>query len=64
MELLRRSFEGLETDDHVTCKPRALREGYLAALNQANLSTHYAELLRSRDRDAREAAGAAAHRNR
>jgi hypothetical protein len=27
-------FEGLETDDHVTCNPRALREGYLAALNQ------------------------------
>ncbi len=25
-------FEGLETDDHVTCNPRALREGYLAAL--------------------------------
>jgi uncharacterized protein (DUF58 family) len=27
-------FEGMETDDHVTCNPRALREGYLAALNQ------------------------------
>jgi uncharacterized protein (DUF58 family) len=27
-------FEGLETDDHLTCNPRALREGYLAALNQ------------------------------
>jgi uncharacterized protein (DUF58 family) len=27
-------FEGLETDDQVTCNPRALREGYLAALNQ------------------------------
>ena len=23
-------FEGLETDDHLTCNPRALREGYLA----------------------------------
>ncbi len=27
-------FEGLETADHLTCNPRALREGYLAALNQ------------------------------
>jgi len=27
-------FEGLETVDHLTCNPRALREGYLAALGQ------------------------------
>ena len=27
-------FEGLESDDHLTCNPRALREGYLAALNR------------------------------
>jgi uncharacterized protein (DUF58 family) len=27
-------FEGLETDDQLTCNPRALREGYLKALNQ------------------------------
>ena len=26
-------FEGLEMPDHLTCNPRALREGYLAALN-------------------------------
>ena len=32
----------------------------MAALNQANLSTSYAGLLRTRDRDARDAAGAAA----
>ncbi len=25
-------FEGLESADHLTCNPRALREGYLAAL--------------------------------
>jgi uncharacterized protein (DUF58 family) len=25
-------FEGLETNDHLTCNPRALREGYLKAL--------------------------------
>ena len=27
-------FEGLETDEHLTCNPRALREGYLQALDQ------------------------------
>ncbi|MEX0613153.1 MAG: DUF58 domain-containing protein [Pirellulales bacterium] len=27
-------FEGLETADHLTCNPRALREGYLKALDQ------------------------------
>lgn len=26
-------FEGLETDDFLNCNPRALREGYLQALN-------------------------------
>lgn len=27
-------FEGLETDEHLTCNPRALREGYLEALEK------------------------------
>jgi uncharacterized protein (DUF58 family) len=27
-------FEGLETADHLTCNPRALREGYLKALDE------------------------------
>lgn len=27
-------FEGLESDDHLTCNPRALREGYLEALER------------------------------
>jgi uncharacterized protein (DUF58 family) len=27
-------FEGLEIEDHITCNPRALREGYLESLNQ------------------------------
>jgi uncharacterized protein (DUF58 family) len=27
-------FEGLETADHLTCNPRALRDGYLKALDQ------------------------------
>lgn len=27
-------FDGLETDDHLTCNPRALREGYMEALER------------------------------
>ena len=27
-------FEGLESDQHLTCNPRALREGYLEALER------------------------------
>ncbi len=27
-------FEGLESDDHLTCNPRALRDGYLEALDR------------------------------
>jgi hypothetical protein len=27
-------FEGLESDDQLTCNPRALREGYLESLNR------------------------------
>ena len=27
-------FEGLETTDHLNCNPRALREGYLEALDE------------------------------
>lgn len=41
-----------------------MRQSYLAALSQANLSANYAGLLRQRDRDAREAAGTASYRNR
>ena len=41
-----------------------LRADWVAALNQANLSANYAGLVRQRDRDARDAAGAAANRNR
>lgn len=40
-----------------------MRQSYLAALNQANLSASYAGLLRQRDQDARNSAGAAAGRN-
>ena len=37
-----------------------MRQSYMAALNAANLSANYAGLIRQRDRDARDAAGAAA----
>jgi conjugative transfer pilus assembly protein TraH len=63
--ILTKGIEQLRDLREEVLRQRAqMRQSYLAALNQANLSTHYAELLRSRDRDAREAAGAAAHRNR
>lgn len=39
-----------------------MRQSYMAALSAANLSANYAGLLRERDRDARDAAGAAARR--
>jgi len=41
-----------------------MRQSYMAALSQANLSANYAGVVRQRDRDARDAAGAAANRNR
>ncbi|CCA92492.1 conjugal transfer protein TraH [Novosphingobium sp. PP1Y] len=37
-----------------------MRQSYMAALGAANLSANYAGLIRQRDRDARDAAGAAA----
>jgi conjugative transfer pilus assembly protein TraH len=40
------------------------RQSYLAALEQANLSANYAGLLHRRDRDARDATGAAAAQDR
>ena len=39
-------FEGLETDDQLTCNPRALREGYLEALER-----YLAEMRRGCARD-------------
>ncbi len=40
-----------------------MRQSYMAAMSQANLSANYAGLVRQRDRDAREATGAAANTN-
>jgi conjugative transfer pilus assembly protein TraH len=41
-----------------------MRQSYMAALAQANLSANYASLLRTRDRDAREATGTVSGTNR
>lgn len=46
--------------DEVLRQRAQMRQSYMAALNQANLSANYAGLVRQRDRDARDAAGAAA----
>ena len=50
--------------DEVLRQRSQMRQSYMAALNQANLSANYAGVVRQRDRDARDAAGAAANRNR
>lgn len=50
--------------DEVLRQRAQMRQSYMAALNQANLSANYAGVVRQRDRDARNAAGAAANRNR
>jgi conjugative transfer pilus assembly protein TraH len=50
--------------DEVLRQRAQMRQSYMAALAQANLSANYASLLRSRDRDAREATGAVSSSNR
>lgn len=63
--ILSKGIEQLRDLREEVLRQRAqMRQSYMAALSQANLSTNYAELLRTRDRDARDAAGAAANRNR
>ncbi|WP_186402156.1 conjugal transfer protein TraH [Sphingopyxis sp. P1IMeth2] len=49
--------------DEVLRQRAQMRQSYLAAMSAANLSASYAGLVRERDRDARDAAGAAASRN-
>jgi conjugative transfer pilus assembly protein TraH len=48
--------------DEVLRQRAQMRQSYMAALGQANLSASYAGLVRQRDSDARNAAGAAAAR--
>jgi conjugative transfer pilus assembly protein TraH len=49
--------------DEVQRQRAQMRQSYMAALGAANLSATYAGVIRQRDRDARDAAGAAAARN-
>jgi conjugative transfer pilus assembly protein TraH len=50
--------------DEVLRQRAQMRQSYMAALSQVNLSATYAGVVRQRDRDARDAAGADANRNR
>ena len=63
--ILAKGIEQLRDLREEVLRQRAqMRQSYLAALGSANLSANYAGLLRQRDRDARDAAGTAANRNR
>ena len=63
--ILTKGIEQLRDLREEVLRQRAqMRQSYMASLNQANLSANYAGLVRQRDRDARDAAGAAANRNR
>ena len=63
--ILTKGIEQLRDLREEVLRQRAqMRQSYMASLSQANLSTGYAGLLRQRDRDARDAAGTAASRNR
>ena len=63
--ILTKGIEQLrELRDEVLRQRAQMRQSYMAAMNQANLSANYAGVVRQRDRDAREAAGANANRNR
>lgn len=63
-KILNKGIEQLrDLRDEVLRQRAQMRQSYMAALGAANLSANYAGLIRQRDRDARDAAGAAATRN-
>ena len=63
--ILTKGIEQLrELRDEALRQRAQMRQSYMAAMNQANLSANYAGVVRQRDRDARDAAGANANRNR
>jgi conjugative transfer pilus assembly protein TraH len=63
--ILSKGIEQLRRLREEVLRQRAqMRQSYLAALSAANLSANYAGLMRQRDRDARNATGAAATRER
>jgi conjugative transfer pilus assembly protein TraH len=62
--ILSKGIEQLrELRDEVLRQRAQMRQSYMAAMSQANLSASYAGVVRQRDRDARDAAGANANRN-
>jgi conjugative transfer pilus assembly protein TraH len=62
--ILTKGIEQLRDLREEVLRQRAqMRQSYVAALGAANLSATYAGLVRERDRDARDAAGATAARN-
>ena len=63
--ILTKGIEQLrELRDEVLRQRAQMRQSYMAALSTANLSVTYAGVIRQRDRDARDASGADASRNR
>lgn len=61
--ILTKGLEQLRDLREEVLRQRAqMRQSYLAALSAANLSANYTGIMRQRDRDARDAAGAAAAR--
>ncbi|MCW2338210.1 conjugative transfer pilus assembly protein TraH [Sphingobium sp. B2D3A] len=63
-KILSKGIEQLrDLRDEVLRQRAQMRQSYMAALSAANLSASYSGLIRARDRDARDAAGAAAARN-
>jgi len=62
--ILTKGIEQLrELREEVLRQRAQMRQSYMAALGAANLSANYAGLLRTRDRDARDASGTAAAPN-
>lgn len=63
--ILTKGIEQLRDLREEVLRQRAqMRQSYMAALSQVNLSATYAGVIRQRDRDARDTAGADANRNR
>ena len=64
-KILSKGIEQLrDLRDEVLRQRAQMRQSYMAALSQVNLSATYAGVIRQRDRDARDSAGADANRNR
>jgi conjugative transfer pilus assembly protein TraH len=56
--ILSKGIEQLRELREECCASAQMRQSYMAAMSQANLSANYAGVVRQRDHDARNAAGA------